>query len=60
MFAKDIRTKIQILDPAFELVMWEGTKPVDFIAAHAPIATAYNRGEIPEEELGAELAKLRG
>lgn len=59
MFAKDDQTKNQILGPAFEKVMLLGEAPVDYIVAHADVATRYNRGEIPEEQLGAELEKIR-
>lgn len=58
MFAKDLETKNQILTPAFDAVMLLGEKPVDYIVAHADVATRFNRGEIPIEELGAELAKI--
>ena len=58
MFAKDLETKNQILTPAFDLVMLTGDKPVDYIVAHADVATRFNRGEIPIEQLGAELAKI--
>ncbi len=58
MFADDFVTKAQILTPAFEQVMLLGEAPVDLIVAHAEIATAYNRGEIAVEDLGAEMDKV--
>jgi multiple sugar transport system substrate-binding protein len=59
MFKEDSVTKRQILAPAFEKVILLGEEGVDYIAAHAPIATSFNRGEIPIEQLGAELDKIR-
>lgn len=58
MFAEDFVTKTQILTPAFDQVMLLGDKPVDLLVAHADVATRFNRGEIPIEDLGAELDKL--
>lgn len=58
MFANDFVTKSQILQPAFDQVMLLGDKPVDLIVSHSDVATRFNRGEIPIEELGAELDKL--
>ena len=59
MFANDAVSKDQILTPAFEKVFLLGEAPVDYIVAHADIVTRFNRGEIPIEELGAELAKIQ-
>lgn len=59
MFAEDLATKQQILTPAFEKVMLLGEEGVDFIGKHAPVATAFNRGEISIENLGSELDALR-
>ena len=59
MFAEDLATKQQILTPAFEKVMLLGEEGVDFIGKHAPVATAFNRGEISIENLGSEWDALR-
>jgi multiple sugar transport system substrate-binding protein len=59
MFANDAVSKEQILTPAFEKVMLLGEAPVDYIVAHTDIATRFNRGEIPIEQLGAELDSIR-
>jgi hypothetical protein len=59
MFAQDNVSKVQILTPAFDQVMLLGEKPVDYIVAHADIVTRFNRGEIPIEDLGAEMAKIQ-
>jgi multiple sugar transport system substrate-binding protein len=59
MFAEDFVTKDQILKPAFDQVMLLGEAPVSVIVAHADVATRFNRGEIPIEELGNELAKIQ-
>jgi len=59
MFAKDLATKAQILTPAFDQVMLLGEQGVEFIGRHADVATRFNRGEIPIENLGSELEKLR-
>jgi multiple sugar transport system substrate-binding protein len=59
MFAKDVATKNQILQPAFDAVYLEGVQGVEYIAGHAAVATSYNRGEISDENLGAELEKVR-
>ncbi|MEZ4661603.1 MAG: extracellular solute-binding protein [Caldilineaceae bacterium] len=58
MFADDFVTKDQILKPAFDRVMLLGEAPVDVIVQHADVATRFNRGEIPIEDLGNELAKI--
>lgn len=59
MFRKDFPTKSEILSPAFDKVMMLGEAPVDYIVAHAEVATRFNRDEISVEDLGAELAKIR-
>ncbi|MEM7125801.1 MAG: substrate-binding domain-containing protein [Chloroflexota bacterium] len=55
MFKEDFVCKDTILRPAFEQVMLLGEQPVDLICRHADIATSYNRGEIPLEDLGAAM-----
>jgi len=59
MFAKDVATKLQILKPAFDRVFLTGDAGVDLIAKHAEVATRYNRGEIPDEKIGEELAQIQ-
>ncbi|MBI3957783.1 MAG: extracellular solute-binding protein [Chloroflexi bacterium] len=59
MFAKDVATKSQILQPAFDQVMLQGTQGVEYIGKFADVATRYNRGEIPDEKLGEELQKVQ-
>lgn len=59
MFAKDRGTKNQILQPAFDRVFVIGDAGVDLIAKHAEVATRYNRGEIGDENIGAELQKIQ-
>ncbi len=58
MFAEDFVTKNQILKPVFDRVMLLGEASVDVIVQHADVATRFNRGEIPIEDLGAELDSL--
>ncbi|MBV7338943.1 substrate-binding domain-containing protein [Chloroflexi bacterium TSY] len=58
MFAEDLATKNQILKPSFDRVMQLGEDPVQLIVDTADVATRFNRGEIPIEDLGAELDKL--
>ncbi len=58
MFTKDFPTKSQILTPAFQKVFLTGDASADYIAAHADVITRFNRGEIAEENLGAELEKI--
>jgi multiple sugar transport system substrate-binding protein len=59
MFAKDFSSKFEILQPAFDRVMILGDAGVDLIARHADLVTRYNRGEVAQEDIGAEMEKLK-
>jgi multiple sugar transport system substrate-binding protein len=59
MFAKDFSSKHEILQPAFDRVMILGDAGVDLIARHADLVTRYNRGEVAQEDIGAEMEKLK-
>jgi len=59
MFAKDFSSKNEILKPAFDRVMITGNAKPDLIARHADLVTRYNRGEVKQENIGAEMDKLK-
>lgn len=59
MFAKDFSSKHEILKPAFDRVMILGDAGVDLIVRHAELVTRYNRDEVAQEDLGAEMEKLK-
>jgi len=59
MFAKDFSSKHEILQPAFDRVMITGDAKPELIGRHAELVTRYNRGEVKQEDIGAELAKLK-
>ena len=59
MFAKDFSSKHEILQPAFDRVMITGNAKPDLIARHADLVTRYNRGEVKQENIGAEMDKLK-
>ena len=59
MFVKDFSSKHEILQPAFDRVMITGDAKPDLIARHAELVTRYNRGEVKQENIGAEMDKLK-
>jgi multiple sugar transport system substrate-binding protein len=59
MFKKDLASKTQILQPAFDQVFTENKAPVSLICKYAELVTKFNRGEVKPEDLGAEMDKIK-
>lgn len=59
MFTNDNECKRTILGPAFEQVVLLDKAPAELICEYCKVATRYNKGEIPLEDLGGILDKIK-